>query len=63
MGLLEKAEKIQSDEDEEVPSDESPATVVVPEPVQKKEKPAKKSRSRRERPKKAKKGKKEGFPR
>ena len=62
MGLLEKAEKIQSDEDEEVPSDETPTTVVVPEPVQKKEKPAKKSRSRRERPKKAKKGKKERVP-
>jgi len=59
MGLLEKAEKIQSDEDEEVPSVESPATVAVPEPVQKKEKPAKKSRSRRERTKKAKKVKKE----
>ena len=62
MGLLEKAEKIQSDEDEEAPSDETPTTVVVPEPVQKKEKPAKKSRSRRERPKKAKKGKKERVP-
>ena len=62
MGLLEKAEKIQSDEDEEVPSDETPTTVVVPEPVQKKEKPAKKSRSRRERRKKEKKGKKERVP-
>jgi len=62
MGLLEKAEKIQSDEDEEIPSDESPATAVVPEPVQKKEKPAKKSRSRRERTKKAKKVKKERGP-
>ena len=58
MGLLEKAEKIQSDEDEEIPSDESPATAVVPEPVQKKEKPAKKSRSRRDRSKKGKKAKK-----
>jgi len=64
MGLLEKAEKIQSDEDDEVPSEESPATVVVPEPepVQKKEKPAKKTRSRRERTKKTKKGKKERVP-
>ena len=64
MGLLEKAEKIQSDEDEEIPSDKSPATAVVaePEPVQKKEKPAKKTRSRRERTKKPKKGKKERVP-
>ena len=64
MGLLEKAEKIQSDEDEQAPSDESPATVVVPEPepVQKKEKPAKKSRSRRDRTKKSKKAKKERVP-
>ena len=62
--MLEKAEKIQSDEDEQAPSDESPATVVVPEPepVQKKEKPAKKSRSRRDRTKKSKKAKKERVP-
>ena len=61
MGLLEKAEKIQSDEDEETPSNEPPATVVVPdpEPAQKKDKPAKKTRTRRERTKKAKKSKKE----
>ena len=64
MGLLEKAEKIQSDEDEEVPSNEPPATVVVPdpEPAQKKDKPAKKTRTRRERTKKASKGKKERVP-
>ena len=55
MGLLEKAEKIQSDEGE---SDiEPPATVIAsePEPVQKAEKPAKKKRSRKKRTKKAKK--------
>jgi hypothetical protein len=64
MGLLEKAEKIQSDEDEEAPSNEPPATVVVPdpEPAQKKDKATKKTRSRRERTKKAKKGKKERVP-
>ena len=47
MGLLEKAEKIQSDEGE---SDiEPPATVIAsePEPAQKAEKPAKKKRSRK----------------
>ena len=57
MGLLEKAEKIQSD-DEEL-QDESPATVIVsePEPVQKAEKPVKMKRSRRKRTKKAKKEK------
>jgi len=63
MGLLEKAEKIQSDEDEEIPSDESPATAVVPEPVQKKEKPAKKSRSRRERTKEGEEARRKGVPR
>jgi len=60
MGLLEKAEKIQSeDEEEQVPADESPKTVMVqePEPVQKKAKKAKKTRSRRGR--KEKKAKKE----
>ena len=59
MGLLEKAEKIQSDEDEQVPTVEPPKTVIVqePEPVQKKEKKAKKTRSRRGR--KEKKAKKE----
>ncbi len=64
MGLLEKAEKIQSDEDEEVPSNEPPAAVVVPdlEPAQKKGKATKKTRSRRERTKKTKKGKKERVP-
>ena len=64
MGLLEKAEKIQSDEDEEAPSNEPPATVVVPdpEPAQKKGKATKKTRSRRERTKKGKKGKKERVP-
>ena len=59
MGLLEKAEKIQS-EDEEHPSvEEPPKTVIVqePEPVQKKAKKAKKTRSRRGR--KEKKAKKE----
>jgi len=56
---LEKAEKIQSDEDEQVPTVEPPKTVIVqePEPVQKKEKKAKKTRSRRGR--KEKKAKKE----
>ena len=60
MGLLEKAEKIQSeDEEEQAPADESPKTVMVqePEPVQKKVKKAKKTRSRRGR--KEKKAKKE----
>jgi hypothetical protein len=59
MGLLEKAEKIQSDEDEQVPTEEPPKTVIVqePEPVQKKAKKAKKTRSRRGR--KEKKAKKE----
>lgn len=60
MGLLEKAEKIQSeDEEEQAPADESPKTVMVqePEPVQKKAKKAKKTRSRRGR--KEKKTKKE----
>jgi len=59
MGLLEKAEKIQSDEDEQVPTVEPPKTVIVqePEPVQKKAKKAKKTRSRRGR--KEKKAKKE----
>jgi len=60
MGLLEKAEKIQSeDEEEQAPTDESPKTVMVqePEPVQKKAKKAKKTRSRRGR--KEKKAKKE----
>jgi len=60
MGLLEKAEKIQSeDEEEQAPADESPKTVMVqePEPVQKKAKKAKKTRSRRGR--KEKKAKKE----
>ena len=54
MGLLEKAEKIQSDEGES--DKEPPATVIVsePEPVQKAEKPAKK-KSRKKRTKKAKK--------
>ena len=58
MGLLEKAEKIQSEE-EQVPTTESPKTVIVqePEPVQKKAKKTKKSRPRRER--KEKKAKKE----
>ena len=48
MGLLEKAEKIQSEE-EQVPTTESPKTVIVqePEPVQKKTKKAKKARPRR----------------
>ena len=57
MGLLEKAEKIQSD-DEEL-QEESPAPVIVsePEPVQKAEKPVKKKRSRKKRTKKAKKEK------
>ena len=47
MGLLEKAEKIQSDEGES--DKEPPATVIVsePEPVQKAEKPAKKKRSKK----------------
>jgi len=56
---LEKAEKIQSDEDEQVPTEEPPKTVIVqePEPVQKKAKKAKKTRSRRGR--KEKKAKKE----
>ena len=55
MGLLEKAEKIQSD-DEEL-QEEPPATVTVsePEPVQKAEKPVKKKRSRKKRTKKTKK--------
>lgn len=60
MGLLEKAEKIQSeDEEEQAPADESPKTVMVqePEPVQKKAKKTKKTRSRRGR--KEKKAKKE----
>jgi hypothetical protein len=60
MGLLEKAEKIQSeDEEEQAPADESPKTVMVqePEPVQKKAKKVKKTRSRRGR--KEKKAKKE----
>ena len=60
MGLLEKAEKIQTeDEEEQGPADESPKTVMVqePEPVQKKAKKAKKTRSRRKR--KEKKAKKE----
>ena len=37
MGLLEKAEKIQSDEDDQVPSVEPPETVIdqEPEPVKK----------------------------
>jgi len=58
MGLLEKAEKIQSEE-EQVPTIEPPKTVIVqePEPVQKKSKKTKKSRPRRER--KEKKAKKE----
>ena len=40
MGLLEKAEKIQSDEDDPLPPAETPETVIVPEPepVKKKEK-------------------------
>jgi len=57
---LEKAEKIQAeDEEEQAPADESPKTVMVqePEPVQKKAKKAKKTRSRRGR--KEKKAKKE----
>ena len=47
MGLLEKAEKIQSDEGES--DKEPPATVIVsePEPVQKAEKPAKKKRTKK----------------
>ena len=55
MGLLEKAEKIQSDEGES--DKEPPAAVIVsePEPVQKAEKPVKKKRSRKKRTKKAKK--------
>ena len=55
MGLLEKAEKIQSDEGES--EIEPPATVIAsePEPVQKAEKPAKKKKSRKKRTKKAKK--------
>ena len=60
MGLLEKAEKIQSeDEEEQAPADEPPKTVTIqePEPVQKKAKKAKKTRSRRGR--KEKKAKKE----
>ncbi len=58
MGLLEKAGKIQS-EDEAVPAaeDDAPATVVLPDPEPVKEKPAKKSRLRRE--KKAKKATRE----
>ena len=61
MGLLEKAEKIQSDEDDQVPTAGPPETEMVPEPepepVQKKEKKSKKTRRRKE--KKAKKAKKE----
>lgn len=58
MGLLEKAGKIQS-EDEAVPAaeDDAPATVVLPDPEPVREKPAKKSRLRRE--KKAKKATRE----
>ena len=58
MGLLEKAEKIQSEE-EQVPTTEPPKTVIVqePDPVKKKSKKTKKSRPRRER--KEKKAKKE----
>jgi hypothetical protein len=60
MGLLEKAEKIQSEEEEEqAPTAEPAKTVIVqePEPVQKKTKKAKKARPRRGR--KEKKTKKE----
>jgi hypothetical protein len=54
MGLLEKAEKIQSDEDDQVPIAAPPETVIVPdpEPVQKKDSSAKKTRSRKEKKKK-----------
>ena len=65
MGLLEKAEKIQSeDQEEQAPADEPPKTVMVqePEPVQKKAKKAKKPRSRRERKAKKAKSKKETVP-
>ena len=65
MGLLEKAEKIQSeDEEEQTPADEPPKTVMIqePEPVQKKAKKAKKSRPRRERKAKKAKSKKETIP-
>lgn len=59
MGLLEKAEKIQSEDEEHPSAEEPPKTVIVqePEPVQKKAKKAKKTRSRRGR--KEKKAKKE----
>ncbi|HIG37993.1 MAG TPA: hypothetical protein EYQ15_01590 [Candidatus Poseidoniales archaeon] len=59
MGLLEKAEKIQSEEEEQVPTAGPPKAVIVqePEPEQKKTKKAKKARPRRER--KEKKTKKE----
>ena len=61
MGLLEKAEKIQSDEDDS--NKEPPATVIVsePEPVQKTEKPAKK-KSKKTKKKRTKKAKKEKVP-
>ena len=61
MGLLEKAEKIQSDEDDS--NKEPPATVIVsePEPVQKTEKPAKK-KSKKSKKKRTKKAKKEKVP-
>jgi len=57
MGLLEKAEKIQSDEDNQVPTVALPETVIVPEPepVQKKERSAKKTRSRKKKTSKIKK--------
>ena len=59
MGLLEKAEKIQSEEEEQAPTAEPVKTVIVqePEPVQKKAKKAKKARPRKGR--KEKKTKKE----
>ncbi len=55
MGLLEKAEKIQSDEDESEKDPPTPEIVSDPEPVHKAEKPSKKKRSRKKRTKKAKK--------
>ena len=57
MGLLEKAEKIHSDEEDVQDQEEPPAPAIVSEPqsVQKDEKPAKKKRSRKKRTKKAKK--------
>jgi len=56
MGLLQKAEKIQSDDDQ-APAEEAPAAVIVsePEPVHNDEKPVKKKRSRKKRSKKVKK--------